>query len=144
MSSSRTESVSGPGGDNRAATLGALADQIASDTQTYARYGYEMSNEQRSDYVCRAVGIPHEQFSLLLPFPFDEWLVSDDVALLRSGIFLLDMRCSAYKAARAKLGASEEFLFAEQAEDEFMGMHFIRRLRGKQFGEVFEDTRLLQ
>ena len=137
------ESVSSDQGVARARTLAVIADDLASDTVVYMRYGYEMTNAMRSDYARKATGLNPKDFSILLPFPFDEWLISEDLSLIRSGLFILDMRFDAIQRARAKLGLDESWMFVEQAEAEHYGQAFYRRAAAMELGSLIPEQRVL-
>lgn len=131
-----------PGFDEQVyAALGDIAEQVQTAEGTFERFGITASNSGRIEFICDTLRMPVEEFSILLPFPFDEWLVSDDLALVRCGMFLTDMRLSTFYMLGQHLG-DPFIVFAEFAEMEWWVSQFVHRHTRMVDGKPVIDTRV--
>lgn len=135
------QDVSGPDEDLYRA-LAASVEEVQHDTTTVDRFNITASNAARAEFICDVLRIKPEEFSLLLPLPYDEWLVSEDLALVRAGMFLTDMLLSAY--IRVKVDCAKPDLFFEEiGELEWWVSAFANRHNRIDKGFPAVDTRTL-
>lgn len=122
--------------------FGAIHDRIVGDQTPDESFYSKVSNAQKAEYVCRALRLDPKAFNLDLPLPLEDWALSDDVSLLRSGLFLADMRRQFYATIlREHKELERTQAWQNHAEAEFWNHEFNRIIAQKRDGALILDPR---
>lgn len=121
----------------------ALHNGIIHDDTPDQRYANGMSNLTKTRFVCKVMQYPEPGFDLDLPFPIEEWLASDDNAMICAGLYLSDLRMQFYSKRLGAAPERRESLWPRQAEAEFWQMQFNGLIFRRLNGSIVDDRRVL-
>lgn len=108
------------------------------------RYTKGITNIDKVAFICGVIAHPREAFDLDIPFPVEDWMVSDDNSVICAGLYLSDLRVTFYKALLvAKGGAPDETLFTRLAEAEYWSRVFNVLVNRRINAILLQDTRVL-
>lgn len=141
-----TQSVNGDLGErepNLPERLDAIHARICGDDSADKRYVNGLSNAAKAQYICKAIGYPQGVFNIEVPFPIEDWLISDDQSLICSGLYLNDLRCQFYAGVEAEMPEQKERVWPKAGEAEFWQHAFNTTMQKRQVGRLLDDYRVL-
>lgn len=122
----------------------AIHNGIIRDEQPDERYGNGMTNLAKTQFVCRVMRYPEAGFDLDLPFPVEDWLASEDNAVICGGLYLSDLRVQFYNRSLEKDPSLRDTLWPKHAEAEFYQQAFNALVFRRLNGAMLADNRILQ
>lgn len=124
--------------------FGALHDRVVGDATPDTTFYSKISNKNKVDYICKALRLEPHAFHLDLPFPLEDWALSEDMSLINSGLYFADLRRQFYARVLAeKPDLMNSPMFAALGESEFWNHEFNRVLAQRQNGALISDGRVL-
>lgn len=141
MSDTRSESRRVPGLLRNRLHAGVCGDQ--EPDRRYA--AANLSNLKKVEYICGVLNYPQAAFDLDLPLPIEDWLASDDLSIVSSGLYLSDLRTQFYGRI---LASDEEDLdktdaWAKQGQAEWWQFRFNQLLNRRRSAAFIKDPRVL-
>lgn len=104
----------------------------------------KMNNKQKVEYVCRTLGLPPAAFFVDVPFPLEDWVVSDNMSLMISGLYVNYLRVRFYgMLIGEELVPESSPAWIEHAKAEFWRYAFNSALSKRQTGILLDDMRVL-
>lgn len=118
--------------------------EICSDETIDDRFGSNLSNRLKVDYICGVIGYPIKAFDLEVAFPLEDWSVADDMSLLFAGLYLTDLRQQFYaRQLRYDKEAADGRLFAPIGASRFWLFTFQKKIKARTEGFALLDGRTL-
>lgn len=130
-------------GDQPAPTRIALHNRIIGDDAPDDKYLSRMSNRDKVTFITRVLDYPEKGFDLTLAFPMEDWLGSDDNAMVCAGLYLNDLREQYFREALAQEPEAQGELWTRHAEAEHFRDLFNAQVQRRLNGRMISDRRVL-
>lgn len=123
---------------------GALHDRVVGNQEPDETFHSHISNKLKVDYICKTLRLAPYAFHLDLPFPLEDWALSDDAGLINAGLYFSDLRRQFYEQLLREHRELENGpVFHAHGEAQFWNHEFNRVLNRKHSGVLLVDTRVL-
>lgn len=117
--------------------------RVVSNDRPDLSFHNNISNKAKVAYICEVLRLEPGQFRLDLPFPVEDWALSDDRAILNCGLYLNDLRLQFYGGLIHEDRARERSeLWARHAEAEYWAPTFNGLVTRRGAGVLQPDTRV--
>lgn len=124
--------------------FGPLHDSVVGDTSPDETFFTKVSNKAKVDYIVQALRLDPKAFHLDLPFPLEDWTMSDDMSLINAGLYFADLRRQFFArllAEQPDLQTSDAW--AIHADAEYWNHTFNTLLVKRRQGILIGDSRVL-
>ena len=116
--------------------LDAYHSQIVTSTEPDYRYFEPLSNAQKVGLICSILRTQPETFDLSANYPLKDWSNSADLALLRCGLYIADLRASFFSLiVNNDEKNAKHAMWEAQAESQFWMDEFDQIIYRRQTGE---------
>lgn len=123
---------------------GYLHDRIVGDEKPDDTLSTRRSNRAKVDYICTALRIDPTTFHLDIPFPLEDWLMSDDMSLLTSGLYFACLRREFLETLLETTPALRQTeAFKQHADAQYWNFAFNFHVTKRNTGELVSDPRVL-
>lgn len=118
-----------------------LHREVCSDQTRDDRFTGNVSNAQKTRYICIVLDYPENAFDLDVPFPIEDWMATDNNGLINAGLYISDLRVQFYGAVLRHTRAKGGPVWVKHADAEFWRDAFNAQSHMRMFGALIEDER---
>lgn len=124
--------------------FGPLHDAVVGDTEPDETFYTKVSNKAKVDYIVQALRLDPKAFHLDLPFPLDDWHLSDDMSLINCGLYFADLRRQFFaRLLKAEPDLQATDAWTIHADAEYWNNMFNTILVKRRQGILINESRVL-